>query len=92
MQAVGELLVLALIVLPASTAFQLTNSLKKMMLISVGLGVSASVSGLIAAFYMDAPTGSTIVMILGITFFIALGFGRMRLRKKKPVPGTNPSH
>lgn len=78
LQAVGELLVLALIVLPASTAYQLTQSLKKMMLISVGLGIFASLFGLIAAFYLDAPTGSTIVIMLGIVFFITLILSRLR--------------
>ena len=72
LQAVGELLVLALIVLPASAAYQLTHSLKKMMLISVTIGIIASLTGLIAAFYLDAPTGSTIVMILGVIFFLTL--------------------
>jgi zinc transport system permease protein len=82
LQAVGELLILALIVLPASAAYQITHSLKKMMLISATIGVFASLTGLIAAFYLDAPTGSTIVMILGLIFFLALGFGKMRIFKK----------
>lgn len=78
LQAVGELLVLALIVLPASSAYQLTHSLKKMMLISVGIGVISSLAGLFAAFYLDAPTGSTIVMVLGMIFFLALTLSRLK--------------
>lgn len=78
LQAVGELLVLALIVLPASAAFQLTQSLSKMIVISVGIGVFASLAGLVAAFYLDAPTGSTIVMILGFLFFVTLGMNKLR--------------
>jgi ABC-type Mn2+/Zn2+ transport system permease subunit len=78
LQAVGELLVIALIVLPASTAYQLTHSLKKMMVISVILGVLASICGLVAAFYLDAPTGSTIVIILGMLFFITLFVKKIR--------------
>ena len=81
LQAVGELLVLALIVLPASAAYQITRSLEKMMLVSVIIGVFASLTGLIAAFYLDAPTGSTIVMMLGIIFFVALGFGKIKIIK-----------
>ena len=81
LQAVGELPVLALIVLPASAAYQITRSLEKMMLVSVIIGVFASLTGLIAAFYLDAPTGSTIVMMLGIIFFVALGFGKIKIIK-----------
>lgn len=79
LQAVGELLVLALIVLPASIAQQVTNSLSKMTLLSVGIGVGAAVSGLILSFYLDIPSGSTIVLILGLLFFLALIF------RKTPV-------
>lgn len=72
LQAVGELLVLALIVLPASIAHQLTNSLPKMTLLSVGIGVGAAVFGLILSFYLNIPSGSTIVLILGVLFFLTL--------------------
>jgi len=78
LQAVGELLVLALIILPASTALQLTTSLKKMIWISMILGIFASLSGLIAAFYLDAPSGSTIVMLLGVAFFTAIFFKKIK--------------
>lgn len=81
LQAVGELLVLALIVLPASIAYQLTQSLRRMVVIAVGIGILSSVTGLIAAFYLDAPTGSTVVLLLGLIFFTVL-----ILKSKRPVP------
>jgi ABC-type Mn2+/Zn2+ transport system permease subunit len=72
LQAVGELMVIALIVLPASIAYQLSDSLKKMIIVSVIIGITVSIFGLIIAFYLDAPSGSTIVIMLGITFLISL--------------------
>jgi len=72
LQAVGELLVLALIVLPASTAYQLTKSLQKMIALSMTIGVSVSIIGLILAYYLDVPSGSTIVILLGICFGLAV--------------------
>lgn len=77
LQAVGELLVLALIVLPASIAHQLTHSLLKMTLLAVGIGVAVSVAGLIISFYLDIPSGSMIVLILGSLFFLSLFFRRL---------------
>ncbi|NLY74991.1 MAG: metal ABC transporter permease [Firmicutes bacterium] len=74
LQAVGELLVLALIVLPASIARQLTYSLPKLAWYSVGIGVVSAVAGLILSFYLDIPSGSTIVLILGLLFFLSLFF------------------
>ncbi len=86
LQAVGELLVLALIVLPASAAYQLTRSLKRMMIISVVFGVISSTVGLIAAFYLNAPTGSTIVIMLGVIFFLTVIWGKMRKRPGAVLP------
>ena len=72
LQSVGELLVLALIVLPASIAQQMVKSLTKMALLSVVLGVGSAIAGLILSFYLDIPSGSAIVLILGLLFFISL--------------------
>ncbi|MGE5606170.1 MAG: metal ABC transporter permease [Bacteroidota bacterium] len=74
LQAVGELLVLALIVLPASIAQQMAGSLGKMALLSVVIGVGSAVAGLVLSFYLDIPSGSTIVLILGLLFFVSLAF------------------
>lgn len=76
LQSVGELLVVALIVLPASAAYQITHSLKKMIVVSAVFGIFASVAGLIAAFYLDVPAGSAIVLILGFIFFVSFIFNR----------------
>lgn len=77
LQAVGELLVLALIVLPASIAQQLVKSLTKMTLLSVGIGVGSAVAGLIISFYLNIPSGSAIVLILGLFFFVSLAFRKI---------------
>lgn len=78
LQAVGELLVLALVVLPAAAASQITRSLRAMMILAVVLGVVASATGLITAFFLDAPTGSTIVMVLGLAFLVCWMLGGKR--------------
>jgi len=85
LRAVGELLVLALIVLPASSAYQVTRTLRGMALISMSLGILASVLGLILAFYLDAPTGSTTVLLLGVFFLASIPLGR-----KGKVPRIAP--
>lgn len=80
LQAVGELLVLALIVLPASIAHQLTRSFSRMTLLSVGIGVGVSVVGLILSFYLNIPSGSMIVLILGLLFFASLFLRKINSR------------
>jgi ABC-type Mn2+/Zn2+ transport system permease subunit len=85
LQAVGELLVLALIVLPASTARQFTHSLVRMMIFAVLIGVMTSLIGVVLAFAIDAPTGPTVVILLAACFFGALGIRYYRLRQSRPV-------
>ena len=69
LRAVGELLVVALIVLPAANARQLARSLGSMVLLAVGFGIAASIGGFFLAFFFDAPSGATITLILVIVFF-----------------------
>ncbi|NLG85127.1 MAG: metal ABC transporter permease [Firmicutes bacterium] len=73
LRAVGELLVVALMVLPAAVARQVARSLTGMVLFAVGLGVLASVLGFFLAFFLDAPSGATITLVLVGAFFLFLG-------------------
>lgn len=78
LQSVGELLVVALMILPATTAYQLTNSLNKMLALSVAFGVSSAVIGLIASYYLETPSGATIVMLLALAFAFSALFSPKR--------------
>ncbi len=74
LKVVGELLVTAFMVIPASTAYQLTYSLKKMLILSVILGGLASVLGLVLSFIWDIPSGASIVLVLGLEFVLGTIF------------------
>lgn len=69
-KSVGMILVLALIVIPASCANQLTRDIKKMFLLSPLFGIASSVGGLYLSYYFDLPSGATIVIILTFIFFL----------------------
>jgi len=71
LRAVGVILVFALIVTPASSAYQFTHSLKKMIALSAAFGVFASFVGLLLSYRFDLPSGSTMVMVAGLIFFIS---------------------
>lgn len=80
LKATGELLVIALIVIPASSAYQLTFSVGKMTGLSVLIGVAASVLGLVISFYLDIPTSSSIVILLSIFFAFSMFISPKRRR------------
>ncbi len=70
MKSVGMILVLALIVIPASCAHQLTRNIKTMFILSPIFGIASSVGGLCLSYYFDLPSGATIVIILTFIFLL----------------------
>lgn len=78
MKSVGMILVLALIVIPASCAGQLTKDVKRMFILSPIFGIASSVGGLCLSYYFDLPSGATIVIILTFIFFLTAIFNAVR--------------
>jgi manganese/iron transport system permease protein len=78
LQAAGIVLVAALLVTPAATAYQLTDRFGPMMAASAVVGVVSAVIGLYASYYLNAASGSTIVLTATACFFLALVFSPKR--------------
>jgi zinc transport system permease protein len=79
MRAVGILLVSALLVMPASAAFQLAGSFRRTLMIAVGIALVCVEAGIISAFYLDLPPSGAIVMFLFMAFVAAAALKRLRL-------------
>ena len=71
MQSVGTILIVALLITPAATAYLYANSLKTMILLSSGLGALASVLGLFIGYSFNVAAGSSIVLTSAIIFLIS---------------------
>ena len=69
-KVVGIVLVSALIVAPAAAAFQLTESFRKMMILSVVFGTGSSLLGLIISDVLRIAPGATIVLLVTLVFFV----------------------
>ena len=74
LQAVGAILVLAMLVTPGATAYLLTDRFGKMLWISTGLGVVSSLGGAYASYFLNGATGGCIVCLQTIFFLIAFVF------------------
>lgn len=72
--AVGAILVVALMIAPAAIAYLLTNSLKKMLIIAVIAGVSAALGGYWVAHYLDASIAGSMTTVLGLLFLLVYLF------------------
>lgn len=72
LKSVGAILVFAMILIPAATAYQLTHSMKAMMWVSTLFGITSSVSGVLLSFYLNLPSGAAIVLLATTLFFLAV--------------------
>lgn len=92
--AVGAVLVVALFIVPAATAFLLTERLLRMVVLAVALGVVAAVVGTLAAFALDTSVAGAIASLTGLQFGLALLISpshglvwrRRRLLAKRALP------
>jgi len=75
LQAVGVLLSLGLMVLPAATVYLLTDSYALLPWASGLLGIAGALVGLVISFQANVPSGPAIVMVLGVAFLGAYLFG-----------------
>lgn len=68
LQAVGVILVVALLITPGATAYLLTDKFSRMLLIAPLLSVGCSVVGIYASYYVDAASGGMVVLTQGLLF------------------------
>jgi manganese/zinc/iron transport system permease protein len=74
-ESVGAILVVAMIVGPAATAYLLTRRLSRMLMIAVAVGVLAAVLGYRLAALIDASIAGAMAVVIGALFTLALLFG-----------------
>ena len=85
LKTAGAILVFALLLIPPSTAYQLTSSLRGMMGYSVAIGILVSCAGVLLSFRYDLPTGPAIVLLATAVFFLAVAFSPKRVRRLRPA-------
>ncbi|HAC62654.1 MAG TPA: hypothetical protein DCF68_03735 [Cyanothece sp. UBA12306] len=74
LKAVGVILVLSLLITPAATAYLLVSRLHLMMLLGVGIGIIASISGMYLSYFYNLPSGPAIVLVASALFVLAFLF------------------
>ena len=85
LQAVGIILVVAMLVTPAATAQLITQRFGRLMAIAITIGVSCPIIGLYFSFWLNSASGATIVLLETIVFIVVLLVGpRTGLLRSKP--------
>lgn len=82
-QTVGIILVVALLITPASTAFLISKKLYSMMIIASLISVISSIVGLYYSYIYNIPSGATIVLCTFVIYIITLFITKFTNRKKR---------
>lgn len=80
MQAVGVILVVAMLISPGITAFVLCRRFHTMLAVAVVSSCLTSFLGVILSYHLDSATGATIVLLQAITFMAAVLFAKFKHR------------
>ncbi|HIS29674.1 MAG TPA: metal ABC transporter permease [Candidatus Avamphibacillus intestinigallinarum] len=91
LQTVGVILVVSMLIAPASAAYLLTNRLHIMIVLSATFGTLASIIGLYFSFHYNLPSGPVIALATTSIFIISFLFSpkqgvfirRMKIRKQQ---------
>lgn len=85
MQSVGTILIVALLITPAATAYLYTKSLRNMIFLSAFFGALASVIGLFIGYSFNLAVGSTIVLTATSIFLISFLVSPKQIHLRKKV-------
>jgi manganese/iron transport system permease protein len=72
LQAVGIILVVAMLVTPAAIGQLLASSFRRLVAVAVGVGIVGPIVGLYASYWLDSASGATIVLVETVIFVVAL--------------------
>jgi len=95
LQAVGAVLVVAMLITPGATAYLLTDRFSKMIGIAVGTGTFSGLAGAYASYFLNGSTGGCIVVLQSTLFILALIFapkhGLLAARAQRRAAGDSQS-
>ena len=72
MRVVGLIMVIALLTIPAAISGQFVNDMKRMMALSVVLGMAFTTTGLWLSYVFNLASGATIILVAGGTYLCSL--------------------
>lgn len=89
MQAVGVILVVAMLISPGITAFVLCRRFHTMLMVAILSSCLTSFFGVILSFHLDSATGATIVLLQALVFIFAVALAKFKnkhlINTKEPI-------
>ena len=78
LQVLGATLIAAAIVIPPIVARLLTNSFRRMVVLSSGLGALCGLMGIYVSWWIDVSSGASVVLLSATLFIAALAYSGLR--------------
>ncbi|CEA09386.1 Manganese transport system membrane protein MntB [Arthrobacter saudimassiliensis] len=96
LQAVGVILVVAMLIIPGATAYLLTDRFGRMLFLAPAVSVACSVTGLYLSWYLDTSPGGMMVLCQGVVFTLVYLFAprqgiigrRLAARRRQMAPAA----
>jgi zinc/manganese transport system permease protein len=85
-QALGTLMAVGLMMLPAAAARFWARELWSMALVAAGLGVLSGMIGLLVSYHLNLPSGPSIVLTCGLGYVLSVAIGRRDSLWRRFVP------
>ncbi|MBN7766429.1 metal ABC transporter permease [Pectobacterium brasiliense] len=82
LQAVGVILVIAMLIAPGIIAFMVCKRFERMVLVATLVSVTSCIAGTLISFYIDGATGPCIVIVQALFFTLALTYHQLKLRRQ----------
>ena len=89
MQSVGTILIVAMLVTPAATAYLFVKSLKQMLFLASGIGATSSLVGLFLGYSLNMAAGSSMVLTTTLIFLLAFFLSKRRIFTKEKGLGKS---
>jgi zinc transport system permease protein len=71
-KVVGIVLIAAFLVIPPATSRLISRSFSRMTVFSIVIGIVTALVGLWTSYYLDVPSGATIILLQAILFFLVM--------------------
>jgi zinc/manganese transport system permease protein len=87
--ALGTLLAVGIMILPAVTARFWARDITAMLLIAALAGIAASYAGLLLSYHAGVPSGPAIILVAGAVYAVSVVFGRVGGLVWQAFPGRH---
>ncbi|RJF83569.1 metal ABC transporter permease [Azospirillum cavernae] len=88
-QALGTLMAVGLMMLPAATARFWAERIWSLALVAMAIAFASGVGGLLLSFHLNLPSGPSIILVAGTAYLLSVGLGPVGSLRARWFPGRH---